>query len=196
MEKPTTISEEEKLIALYKEMQKLERKKRKRLTFYALTIFGLSLCFYILLHYINLPINSIEPDNTSIDLSYQSLSIICTIVGIFLLGIYFSTKEIKYLLIVPLLILTIKNLANPVLHFFYEIDSTQYQNVKIVLKNNPQLISILPNYVNEKCEMNSSNYEKLTELASMSHSSSLIANLPIKKTIDGVKKMCALTVYR
>ena len=108
---------------------------------------------------------------------------------------YITTRNITALIIIPALVLA-TYFINPFLHLINEIHPKQYANIRIILNKNPQLIPIIPNYVNSKCHMTPFNYDKIIALSHNLNSISMLSDLPRNKTESDIKKMCALTIFR
>jgi len=193
----TNEAEEEKLISLFYKLKKLERKKMKRniLLMVAILVFALSL--YAFLNDIasfNETV-SYAPDSTAIDLPNYLLIVLNLIVGVICFLIYANSRNPAIFVILLFLILAIKQGTNPLMHEYFEIESKQYQNIRTILTVHPELMSILPNYVNAQCEMTTNNYKKFTTLAKDENIDAVPANLSLKKSVEDVKKMCAVNIF-
>lgn len=193
----TNQAEEEKLISLFYKLKKLERKKMKHnvLLMVAILVFALSL-FAFLNDIISFNETvSYAPDSTAIDLPNYVLVVLNLIVGVVCFIGFIHSRNFVILLLMPILVLITRDGANPLMHEFFEIKSKQYQNIRTILTVHPELISILPNYVNAQCEMTTNNYKKFTILAQDENVTSLVTDFPIKESVDDVKKMCAVTIF-
>ncbi|HEX4045155.1 MAG TPA: hypothetical protein VHZ76_05765 [Gammaproteobacteria bacterium] len=185
---------EEKLIIFFKTASKLERAKRIRAIKSMMILLVLVMCIYGLCNYVSFFNETITytPDSTIIDLPDRTLTIGSLLLGAFCFYVYMVLRNPIILFALPLLVFALKYSANPLKHFYYEIWPKQYHNVKTILADKPELISILPNYVNAKCEMTTVNYKKFTALAEDSNPAPFLADFPLKKVaVADVNKMCA-----
>ncbi len=198
MQNSSSTENEEKLIELYKGMAKLEREKQKKALYNFLSLLILAVILYLAFNHISsfYQSTSLEPDSTNISKSILGIKIIGAGLGLFCYYIYMTTRQPLVLLLVPLLLFSLNDVATPLAHAFYEINAKQYDDIRLTLKANPQLMPILPNYVNAKCEMTSSNYDKIIALSHNLNSLSSLTDLPVTKKTDEIKKMCALTIFR
>lgn len=192
---------EKKLMKLYEGFVKLERAKRAKKIKSFLRILAVGALAFALYQFVDYffprEITSYMPHNTAIGLPSSVLMIISTI--LLLVGFivfYLEYRNFITLFLVSILSIGIARGTNPLMHFCYEIKQKEYNEVNSILKLHPELTTILPSYVNTACEMTNSNYKIFTKLAENTHATDFFDELPIKKSVNEVKKMCANTVFK
>lgn len=136
------------------------------------------------------------PSSTDIGFADSELKIISVLIASAIILGYLSTRSWMPIVAGTLLLISVSCFANPLLHSLIEIDQLQYNNVKIVISDRPDLISALPNYVNANCEMTSENYKSFIALSKASNASQIIKNLSLHKPVDQVKIMCANKIFK
>jgi len=183
-------------ISLFDETHTMKNKKWKYIFYIFLAILVPVICYLISknINSFKQPI-SFVPDSTRLDMSNTHLAITNAILVIMGLYFYITRRDIGVLVLIPFLIFAVTHFSNSLGHYFNQIDSSQYEDIHIILNENPQLIPLIPNYVNSDCEMTLSNYDKIIAL---SHNLNAISSLSALKQMkyENVRKMCALTIYR
>lgn len=134
------------------------------------------------------------PTITDIDFSDSALKYSAMLVmSIVILG-YIKAHSLMPIIAGVFILITI-SFANPIIHYLVEINKNEYNSIKLLVDKQPDLINILPNYVNTNCEMTDDNYKSFNVLATTTNSSKIIESLPIHKKADQVKMMCAHKIF-
>jgi hypothetical protein len=144
------------------------------------------------------PLHSVLP----VKPDYKNMQLVCLVVGlvIFLVAVFelFSagedSKASSLIGFISAIIFIVGFM--PLCKWINTATEQQYEDIRLHIQNKPNLIQILPNYVDEDCTMTVDNYNAILSFIESKDQNLYLNYLTIKMPVNKVEAMCKNTVFK